>query len=1224
ALLAEDGAKEEDVDGPADGDDIDLKKLFHIGQYLRAYATSTVDDTSANGSSKAKRRIELSVNPRQANNGIAKSSLVANSMIQASVVSVEDHGLVMDLGLEDETVKGFLSSKELGHKIDHSRIEEGAVFLCMITGLNQNGNIVKLSADYLKIGNIKKSHFLTEAPTVDVFLPGTAVEILTTEVSSSGVAGKIMGLLDATADFTHSGAGESIKNIESRYKIGSKIKARVICTFPNMDQPRVGISMLGHVLALSHRTSLDGDVEKDPLQKLALSATVGSAKVVKVQPRIGLFLDLGVKGVLGYAHISRLADKKVENLSQTSGPYQLDSTHRARVIGYNPVDGLYIVSLEPKILDQPFLRIEDIEVGQIVKGKVERLILNANGVGGVLVNLAEGISGLVPEMHLADVHLQHPEKKFREGVTVTARVLSTDPEKRQIRLTLKKTLVNSQSTIWKDYSAISVGDQSPGTLINILPAGAVVQFYGTVRGFLPVSEMSEAYIQDPAEHFRLGQVVNVHVLSVNSEKGKMTVTCKDPAAFNLAQQTALKELKPGAFVNASVTEKTNDTINVEIETSGLKAIIHLEQLTDGSEQKNLSAMKRIRVGQKLQDLVLIEKVEKRHLVVLTNKPSLVGAAKAGTLLATFSDVKEGQKAPGFVRNVTPESVYVQFAGGLVGLLLKSQLSADIAKLPAYGLRKGQSISTRVLSVDHAQQRFLLTMRDDAPKTEQKSKPASAALIEDFTIGKLTKARITAIKDTQLNVQLAENLQGRIDVSEVFNKWEEINDRKHPLRKFKPKQIISVRILGIHDARNHRFLPITHRQGRVPVFELSAKTKIQLESEADVLTLDKVSPGSTWIAYVNNIADSCLWVNISPNVRGRVELMDLSDDVSLLGNLEENFPVGSAIRVHVKKVDPSANRLDLSAIKTSSTGPLTLQSISKGMILPGRVTKVTERSVMVQLSDSISGPVTLTELTDDYSRANPTIHKKNEVLRVCIVDVDAPNKKLTLSTRPSKVLSSSLPVKDPQILSLSQLKVNDVVRGFVKNVADQGLFVSLGPSVTAFVRVSDLSDAYIKDWKSSFEVDQLVRGKILNVDVPLNHVQMSLKASIMDENYVPPITFSDLKPGQILTGKVRKVEDFGAFIDVDNSIRVSGLCHRSEIADQRVQDVRKVYEEGDVVKAVVLEVDTEKRRVSFGLKASYFKDAASDGESGDEESDSDVGGAEPEAVASEDDDETEDS
>ncbi|KAK5188027.1 rRNA biogenesis protein rrp5, partial [Cryomyces antarcticus] len=247
-----------------------------------------------------------------------------------------------------------------------------------------------------------------------------------------------------------------------------------------------------------------------------------------------------------------------------------------------------------------------------------------------------------------------------------------------------------------------------------------------------------------------------------------------------------------------------------------------------------------------------------------------------------------------------------------------------------------------------------------------------------------------------------------------------------------------------------------------------------------------------------------------------------------------------------------------------------------------------------------------------------------VLRVCIVDVDAPNKKLTLSTRPSKVLSSSLPVKDPQILSLSQLKVNDVVRGFVKNVADQGLFVSLGPSVTAFVRVSDLSDAYIKDWKSSFEVDQLVRGKILNVDVPLNHVQMSLKASIMDENYVPPITFSDLKPGQILTGKVRKVEDFGAFIDVDNSIRVSGLCHRSEIADQRVQDVRKVYEEGDVVKAVVLEVDTEKRRVSFGLKASYFKDAASDGESGDEESDSDVGGAEPEAVASEDDDETEDS
>ncbi|KAE9372351.1 nucleic acid-binding protein [Stipitochalara longipes BDJ] len=1195
-------------------EEVELVKLFSVGQYLRAYVISTSDDPNSTSNGKPRRRIELSLRPQQANNALTPRNIIVNTMLMASVASVEDHGLVMDLGLEDSHLKGFLSSKEVGHGIELADIQEGRVFLCMVTGLSSSGKIIKLSADTQKIGNLKKSNYLTEAPTVDAFLPGSAVEILVADITSRGIIGKVMGMVDVTADLMHSGAGASGKDLEKKYKIGSKTKGRIICTFPSADPPKLGISLLEHVVSLAPQQAIKGDEQKNPLDVLPLSTTIEDITVRKVEADVGLFVNVGLKGVSGFVHISRVKDGKIETLSETTGLYKVGSIHRGRVIGYNSLDGVFLISLEPSVLEQPFLRIEDLTIGEVVKGKVEKIVVNASGVGGILVNLAEGISGLVPVTHMSDVQLQHPEKKFKEGMTVTARVLSTDSRKRQIRLTLKKSLVNSEATLFLSYNDIKVGMQSPGTIVNIIPAGAVVQFYGTIRGFLPVSEMSEAYIQDPNQHFRLGQVVNVHVLKVDPEAGKLTVSCKDPSVFGLAQQSAMKKLKVGEIVSAVVTEKSDDDISVELQGLGLRAILPTGHLTDGSSSKNQSAMKKIRVGQTLTDLVVLEKLEQKRLVIVTNKPSLLKDAKSHLLLRNFDDVKQNKIVHGFVKNVTLTAVFVQFGGGLTGLLPKNKVTEEAIRRPNFGMTKYQSVEAKIISMDHGQQRFALSMVDFSGETEVPTATASvgsaqAAVnpvdltvtsVDELKLGRLTKAKISSVKDTQINVQLADNIQGRIDVSQIFDTWEAIKDRKKPLRSFSSKQIIDVRVLGIHDARNHRFLPISHRSGKTLVFELSARPSDQTEAPQDPLTLDKVKVGSSWIAYVNNINDDCLWVNLSPNVRGRIRNMDVSDDVSLLKDMGSNFPVGSAIRVHVTHVDVANSRLDLSARSTQTSEPLTFKNLSKGMVVTGRVTKSNERLIMVQLSESVSGPINLTDLADDYSEADPTKYKKNDIIRVCITDVDIPNKKIRISTRPSRVLNSSLPVEDPEISSIAQLKVNDSIRGFVKNVSDKGLFVNLGGNVTAYVRVSDISDSYVKDWKSEFEVDQLVKGKIVYVDAQSNNVRMSLKASVLDKDYVAPISFDDIKVGQVITGKVRKVEDFGVFILVDGSDKVSGLCHQSEMAEKRVHDVKKLYEEGDSVKAIVLKVDPEKRRINFGLKASYFETGAEVEEESDDD------------------------
>lgn len=1132
----------------------------------------------------------------------------------ASVVSVEDHGIVMDIGFQESDMRGFMSSKEIGNERDLSKLQVGSVLLCTITGFSSNRKIVKLSADTSKVANPKKLNYLTDAPSIDAFLPGTAVEVLVTSLTAHGLAGKVMGMLDVTADLIHSGAFSSGKSLENKYKIGAKVKARIVCTFPTSNTPKLGISLLDHILSLSSLKAGKGSEKQDPLKAAPLSTIVEEVIVKHVEPSIGLFVNIGLKGVGGFVHISRIKDGKVDVLSESSGPYCVGSVHKGRIIGYNSVDGVFLLSFEQSILEQPFLRIQDLKVGEVVKGKVEKFIINESGVTGMLVKLAESLTGFVPQIHFADIQLLNPEKRFKEGMVVTARVLSTDPGKQQIRLTLKKTLVNSDAKPFVSYEELEPGLQSPGTIVNILPSGAVVQFYGNVRGFLPVAEMSEAFIEDPAQHFKAGQVVNVHVLKVDRATQKLVVSCKDPSIFGQEQQEAMKKLKIGEIVTGVVTEKSNDDISVELADHGLRAILPVGQLTDRSESKNLAMMKKIRVGQSVTDLVVLEKLEQKRLVVLTNKPSLLKDAKEHLLLRSFEDVKEKKLVHGFVRNITPTAVFVQFGGTLTGLLPKSKLPQDAVLQPDFGLKKFQSVEARIISVDKEQQKFVLSMTDTAEETNgSKSTQASfdnneaainpvddsIASFSDLAIGKLTQARVVSVKETQINVQLADNIQGRIDASQVFDSWDDIKDRKHPLRQFSPKQILNVRVLGMHDARTHRFLPITHRSAKSSVFELSARKSDQTELPLEPLALNKVKVGSSWIAFVNNIGDSCLWVNLSPNVRGRINGLDISDDVSLLTDLESNFPIGSAIKVNVTAVNADQNRLDLSARSSKSTEALTFDNLSKGMVIPGKITKVNERQIMVQLSESLSGPVNLPDFADDFALVDTTAYSKNDIIRVCVVDIDKPNKKIRLSTRPSRVLNSSVHITDREILSYSDLKVNDVVRGFVKNVTDSGLFVNLGGNVTGYVRISDLSDSYIKDWKSSFQIDQLVRGKVIASDPDSKHIQLSLKSSVVENDYKAPLSFNDIKIGQVITGKIRKVEDFGVFIVVDHSSNVSGLCHRTEMAEKPVQDVKKLYNEGDSVKAIVLKIDAEKKRINFGLKASYFEDAE---ESNDDESD----------------------
>ncbi|KAJ9650135.1 rRNA biogenesis protein rrp5 [Neophaeococcomyces mojaviensis] len=1189
-------ALQEDTDneGSADEEDLgtELKNHFKTGQLIRVAVRESAESNTRKQESR--KRLDLSIEPTVTNSGLSRGVLAVGITIQVAVSSVEDHGLVVDTGLEDGTT-GFVPRKALPATMQLSDVQVGSVFLCTITNVGSKGKAVQLSADPAAQSLVKT------ASSIDAYLPGTLVEILLTQVSEDGLAGKVLGLLDVTADMVHSASYQDKSAFTDKYQVGQKVKGRLIANFPQSERKKLAFSIVHDLV------DFNGKAE----DRFELSSIIHRAKIICVVPGLGVYFSLP-SDAYGFAHISRLSDKTVDSLSEMSGPYKVGSEHEARILDYNPIDGLYILSLQKSILEQLFLRLEDVKVGEVVSVTIEKLLVGETGVRGLLVRIAPGIHGFIQPLHFSDVVLKNPEKKYREGVNVKARVLNVDIGRRRLELTLKKTLVNSDQPIWSGWDSLTAGASAAGTLVKVDANGALVQFYGPIKGRLPVSEMSEAYIKDAREHFKVGQVLTVHILRVDAENHRLTLTARDPSTVSKNDSSALEA---GTLVTGTVFEKSADDLSLRLKSTDAIARLPLDHISDGSQNKRKSAHEKIRVGQQMEDVLVLD-AQRGRIATLSNKASLRKAAHEGRLLKSFEDLKEDAIYTGFVSNITDSRVFVRFAAGITGVINKSQIPDDQAELPDFGMKTLQPISARVVKIDYSgvTPRFWLSMKTskasvEQAQTEQGAPDAEKEVHEpvdehitsysDLKVGTITKARITSVKETQINVELAKGIQGRVDVSEVFDNIEDIKDRKHPLRQFSAKQILTVRILGQHDSRSYKFLPLSHRTSKNVVFEMSARPSMISGSQPAVLRLENIEVGQSYTVFVNNNAEKSLMVNVSPAVRGRIRASDVSDDLSLAANLPRHFPVGSALKAKVVAVDVEKNRLDLSAKTGASTKVLTIDNISAGDIVAGRITKINDRSLIVQLSESLVGGVELVDMADDYNLADPARFQKNEIIRAYVLQVDKPNKRIYLSIRPSKILSSGLDVNDPE-LSLQGLSVNDVRRGFVCNVSDKGVFVTLAHGLTAFVRVTNLSDEYIKDWKDHFQKDQLVQGKVISVDKDSGHVQMSLRKSHIEGTYRPKIAFNDLKVDDIVEAKIAKIETFGIFIEVTNSEHVRGLCHRSEIAEKRIEDATKLgFSEGDIVKAKVLKVEPEQRRVNFGMKASYFADEVDEDEGEDE-------------------------
>jgi small subunit ribosomal protein S1 len=380
-------------------------------------------------------------------------------------------------------------------------------------------------------------------------------------------------------------------------------------------------------------------------------------------------------------------------------------------------------------------------------------------------------------------------------------------------------------------------------------------------------------------------------------------------------------------------------------------------------------------------------------------------------------------------------------------------------------------------------------------------------------------------------------------------------------------------------------PVIGIQGKFKILKFSRKKanvvvsrRAFLEEERDVLRkglLEHVQEGDTIEARVKNITDYGVFMDLG-GLDGLMHVTDMS--YGKVGHPGDLCKVGDLLKVKVIRFDRERGRISLGLKQTKSDPWVDLEARYRpGMRVKGKVTNTTKYGAFIEIEEGVEGLLHISEMSWSKRLKDPSeVMKAGEQVEVVILRVDKANKKISLGYK--QILANpwdELKARHPE---------GSVVEGVVKNVADFGVFVDIGEEIDGLVHVSDLSwNTRIKSPGELYKKGDRVRAKVLKVDPEAQKFSLGIKHLVED-----PWTGIEkrFKKGDLVTGKVTRVADFGAFVEIAEGIE--GLVHVSEISREKVESPAAVVKAGDEVGAVVLGVDRVNKKVSLSIRG--YQDA----------------------------------
>jgi small subunit ribosomal protein S1 len=316
-------------------------------------------------------------------------------------------------------------------------------------------------------------------------------------------------------------------------------------------------------------------------------------------------------------------------------------------------------------------------------------------------------------------------------------------------------------------------------------------------------------------------------------------------------------------------------------------------------------------------------------------------------------------------------------------------------------------------------------------------------------------------------------------------------------------------------------------------------------------------------------------------RGRVLSVNQKDDevfvdfggksqgVAPLSQFEEIPVVGSEMEFNVERYDPREGLLILNK-KGAAAHNVTWDNLEIGQVVEGVVTGVNKGGLELQVKNMRAfmpaGQV------DIYFNPDLSVFL-NQKLTAEVTQFDPHAKNLIVSRR--NILEREKAEAKEKMLA--QIEEGQVLRGTVRNVMEYGAFVDLG-GIDGLLHVSEMSHRRGVKPSDFVKTGDIVDVKIIKFDRETGKLSLSLKQAMAD-----PWVGAETKyaVGSQVTGRVSRVEGFGAFIEVEEG--VEGLLPVSEMSWQRIKHPSDAVKEGDTLRLVVISLDPANRRMSFSLK-----------------------------------------
>jgi len=287
--------------------------------------------------------------------------------------------------------------------------------------------------------------------------------------------------------------------------------------------------------------------------------------------------------------------------------------------------------------------------------------------------------------------------------------------------------------------------------------------------------------------------------------------------------------------------------------------------------------------------------------------------------------------------------------------------------------------------------------------------------------------------------------------------------------------------------------------------------------------------------------------------------------------EQMYKKGDEVTVKVLKLEADRQRISLGTKQLTPDPWSTLsERLQVGGDVSGKVLRLADFGAFIEIEPGIEGLCHISEMSWQRGKRPSELVAEGDVVRARVLHIDTRERRIALGIKQLQA--------NPWAAFLEAHPIGSQVTGAVRSLTDFGIFVRVADGIDGLVHVTDFSwTERVKHPSERYKKGDEVTAVVLDVDA--ERIALGIKQLAED----PWASLARRLPaGSKVTGKVTRVVDFGAFVELEPGLE--GLCHVSELAHERVEHASDVVKPGDALEVMILDLDRREHKISLSVKA----------------------------------------